>query len=156
MGTPMLVYARADSVMRHRSGGGALVDQILLLRPSPVLSSTPGIHDTHQPIPQDSNRAPIDDENEDWLWWSLFLHPRSLSTAADLGELGSARAQSFIHRPEKVTSNNRRHLCGWISVVPSSTPRNGEEGVRREIREVEDCADNWGPPNRDTKCEMRA
>jgi hypothetical protein len=156
MGTPTLVYARVDGAVRHHGGGGALADHIPLLRPSQVLSSIPGIHGTHQPFLQDSDRAPIDDENEDWLWWSLFLHPRSHSTAADLGELGSARAQSFIHRPEEVTSNNWRHLCGWISVVPSLTPHNREEGVRREIREVEDCADNWGPPNRDTKCETRA
>jgi hypothetical protein len=46
---------------------------------------------------------------------NLLLSPSiSLSTKADLGELGSTRARSFIHRPEEVTSNNLRHLCGWI------------------------------------------
>jgi hypothetical protein len=53
MGTPTLVYARANSVMRHRGGGGALVDQILLLRPSPDPATPAPMARTTAPRPQD-------------------------------------------------------------------------------------------------------
>jgi hypothetical protein len=101
MGTSTLVYARVDGAMRLHGGGGALEDHIPLLRPSQVLSSIPGIHGTHQPFLQDSNRALINDGNKDWLRWSLFLLPSRRPWRPRFVNGGQGTGATGFYRPDE-------------------------------------------------------